>query len=150
MDIRQNRHRPWLVVASAVVPLGVAALLSLVRDQVSTAAGVLVLVLLVVAAASTGDRMSGLVAALSAGVFFDLFLTQPYGTLAVTNPDDVEALVLLLAVGVAVTELALWGRRQQAGSSRRLGYLDGVLSAAEKVAARTPIPVTWSPSSPPS
>ena len=49
------------------------------------------------------------------GVFFDLFLTQPYGTLAVTNPDDVEALVLLLAVGVAVTELALWGRRQQAG-----------------------------------
>ena len=47
-------------------PLGVAALLSLVRDQVSTAAGVLVLVLLVVAAASTGDRMSGLVAALSA------------------------------------------------------------------------------------
>ena len=136
MDIRQSRHRPWLVVASAVVPLGVAALLSLVRDQVSTAAGVLVLVLLVVAAASTGDRLSGLVAALSAGVFFDLFLTQPYGTLAVTNPDDVEALVLLLAVGVAVTELALWGRRQQAGSSRRLGYLDGVLSAAEKVAAR--------------
>ena len=136
MNIRQSRHRPWLVVASAVVPLGVAALLSLVRDQVSTAAGVLVLVLVVVAAASTGDRLSGLVAALSAGVFFDLFLTQPYGTLAVTNPDDVEALVLLLAVGVAVTELALWGRRQQAGSSRRLGYLDGVLSAAEKVAAR--------------
>ena len=64
MDIRQSRHRPWLVLASAVVPLGVAALLSLVRDQVSTAAGALVLVLLVVAAASTGDRMSGLVAAI--------------------------------------------------------------------------------------
>ena len=26
-------------------------------------------------------------------------------------PDDVEALVLLLAVVLAVTELALWGRR---------------------------------------
>jgi GAF domain-containing protein len=58
----------------------------------------------------------------------------------VTNPDDIGALVLLLAVGAAVTELALWGRRQQAGSSRRLGYLDGVLSAAEKVAARDPDP----------
>lgn len=135
-----SRYRPWLVVASALVPFGVAALLSLVRDQMSTAAGVLVLVLLVVAAASTGDRLSGLVTALSGGVFFDLFLTQPYGVLAVTDPDDVEALVLLLAVGVAVTELALWGRRQQAGASRRLGYLDGVLSAAEKVAARDPEP----------
>jgi GAF domain-containing protein len=68
------------------------------------------------------------------------FLTRPYGTLAVDNPDDVEALVLLLAVGVAVTELALWGRRQQAGWSRMLGYLDGVLSTAEKVAARDPDP----------
>ena len=71
-------------------------------------------------------------------MFFDLFLTEPYGTLAVSNPDDVEALVLLLAVGLAVTELALWGRRQQAGASRRLGYLDGVLSTAEKIAAHDP------------
>jgi K+-sensing histidine kinase KdpD len=94
----------------------------------------------VVAASSTGVRLAGFLAALSSGVFFDLFLTQPYGTLAVSNPDDVEALVLLLAVGLAVTELALWGRRQQAGASRRLGYLDGVLSTAEKIAAQDPDP----------
>jgi hypothetical protein len=140
MRIASGRQRLWLLGAGAVVPLLVAVLLSLVRDQVSAAASVLILVLVVVAAASTGDRRSALVAALSSGVFFDLFLTQPYGTLAVTNADDVEALVLLMAVGVAVTELALWGRRQQAGASRRLGYLDGVLSAAEKVAAREPDP----------
>jgi hypothetical protein len=41
----------------------------------------------------------------------DRFLTHPYRRLAVSNPDDVEALVLLLAVVLAVTELALWGRR---------------------------------------
>jgi len=140
VDIAQRRYRPWLLFASVVVPLAVAALLSLVRDQVSTAAGVLVLVLVVVAASSTGVRLAGFLAALSSGVFFDLFLTQPYGTLAVSNPDDVEALVLLLAVGLAVTELALWGRRQQAGASRRLGYLDGVLSTAEKIAAQDPDP----------
>jgi K+-sensing histidine kinase KdpD len=134
MDISAPRYRPWLLVASIAAPLVVAALLSLFRDQVSAAASVLVLVLVVVAASSTGVRAAGFLAALSAGVFFDLFLTQPYGTLAVSNPDDVEALVLLMAVGLAVTELALWGRRQQAGASRRLGYLDGVLSAAEQVA----------------
>ena len=136
VDIAQRRYRPWLLVGSVIVPLAVAAVLSLVRDQVSTAAGVLVLVLVVVAASSTGVRLAGFLAALSSGVFFDLFLTQPYGTLAVSNPDDVEALVLLLAVGLAVTDLALWGRRQQAGASRRLGYLDGVLSTAEKIAAQ--------------
>lgn len=140
MSPGRSRDRGWLLAASAAVPLVVAALLSLVRDSVSAAAAVLVLVLVVVAASSTGVRAAGLVAALSSGVFFDLFLTRPYGTLAVDNPDDVEALVLLLAVGVAVTELALWGRRQQAGSSRMLGYLDGVLSTAEKVAARDPDP----------
>ena len=136
MDISARRYRGWLLVASVVAPLTAAGLLTLVRDDVSTASAVLVLVLVVVAASSTGVRAAGFLAALSAGVFFDLFLTQPYGTLAVSNPDDVEALVLLLAVGLAVTELALWGRRQQAGSSRRRGYLDGVLSAAEQVASR--------------
>jgi len=140
VDIAQRRYRPWLLVASVVVPLAVAAVLSLVREQVSTAAGVLVLVLVVVAASSTGVRLAGFLAALSSGVCFDLFLIEPYGTLAVSNPDDVAALVLLLAVGLAVTELALWGRRQQAGASRRLGYLDGVLSTAEKIAAQDPDP----------
>jgi Domain of unknown function (DUF4118) len=140
MDIGQPRYRGWLLLVSAVVPFVVAAALSLVRDDLSTAASVLVLVLVVVAASSTGVRLAGFLAALSSGIFFDVFLIQPYGTLAVSNPDDVEALVLLLAVGFAVNELALWGRRQQAGASRRLGYLDGVLSAAEKVAARDPDP----------
>jgi hypothetical protein len=63
----------------------------------------------------------------------------------VSNPDDVEALVLLLAVGLAVTELALWGRRQQAGSSRPRGYLDGVLSTAEEVAGPDADPRDSSP-----
>ena len=38
-----------------------------------------------------------------------------------------------MVIGVAVTELALWGRRQQAHAARRSGYLDGVLSAAATV-----------------
>lgn len=140
MDSLLVRHRPWLLVACALIPLAVAALLALVRDNITTATAVLVLVLVVVAASSTGDRMAGLIAAVSSGLCFDVFLTQPYGTFAITSPDDVETLVLLVVVGVGVTELALWGRRQQAGASRSLGYLDGVLSAAETVASRDPEP----------
>lgn len=40
-----------------------------------------------------------------------------------------------MLVGVAVTEIALWGRRQQARASREQGYLDGVLSTAATVGA---------------
>ena len=50
MDIGQSRYRPWLPITSAPVPLAVAALLSQVRDQVSTAASVIFLVLVVLVA----------------------------------------------------------------------------------------------------
>jgi hypothetical protein len=46
----------------------------------------------------------------------------------------VETAVLLLIVSIAVTEIALWGRRQQDRASRRHGYLDGVVSAARMAA----------------
>ena len=40
-----------------------------------------------------------------------------------------------MLVGVAVTEICLWGRRQQPKASRESGYLSGVLSAAEQIGA---------------
>ena len=135
-----TRHRTELVAAAALVPLLVAGLLATIRSDISTATGVLVMVLVVVAASSTGYRLAGFVAAVSSGVWFDFFLIQPYGNFAVTDPNDLETVVLLLLVGGAVTELALWGLRQQAQSSRRSGYLDGVLRTAESVAERQPVP----------
>jgi K+-sensing histidine kinase KdpD len=128
---------PWRTAARAgavVLPVVTCALLATVRDQVTAATGVLVLVLWVVGAAATGDRVAGLSAAVAAGASFDFFLTRPYLSLSVAKSDDVEATVLLVLISVAVTEVALWGRRQQAGASRRSGYLDGVLGAARAVA----------------
>src|SRR5450756_94318 len=43
--------------------------------------------------------------------------------------------VLLLLIGVAVTELAVWGRRQHVAAGRRAGYLGGIYATAEAVAA---------------
>ena len=86
---------------------------------------------LIVGAASTGIRAAGLVAALSSGVWFDFFLTEPYQRLAIDDRDDIEATILLVLIGAAVTEVALWGHRAQARANRRAGYLDGVLATAE-------------------
>ncbi len=126
---------PALLAIAVLAPLAVCGLLVPLRGVVVTTNAALVLVLVVVAVASTGQRLAGVVAALSSAVWFDLLLTVPYGQFAITNPDDVETAVLLTVAGLAVTEIALWGRRQQSRSSSREGYLAGVVAAARIVAS---------------
>jgi K+-sensing histidine kinase KdpD len=119
--------------AALALPLLTCALLALVRDDVTAASSVLVLVLWVVAAAASGDRIAGILAAVSGAVWFDFFLTEPYQRFTINAADDVEATILLVLIGLAVSEIALWGRRQRLAAERRSGYLDGVLTAAESV-----------------
>lgn len=135
-----ERHRSALIAGAAIAPLLCSAGLAAFRDSITTATAALVLVLVVVAAATTGDRLAGIVAALSAGAWFDVFLTEPYLTFAINDPNDIEVTVLLVMVGLAVSEIALWGRRQQARASRRSGYLDGVLGTSKIIAVRETSP----------
>ena len=118
-------------VAAAVV---VAAIASLLRELLTSTGAALVLVLVVVAVSVAGDRAAGVLAALSAALSFDFFLTVPYYQFAIFAREDLETAILLLAIGVAVTEISLWGRRQQSQSGRREGYLAGVAHAARMAA----------------
>jgi K+-sensing histidine kinase KdpD len=126
--------RPVVRSAALVAPFLAAALLATVRDSVTAATSVLVLVVCVVGAAATGDRLAGILAAISAGAWFDFFLTEPYLRFTIADADDIEATVLLVVISIAVTEIALWGNRQQQQAARRSGYLDGVVGAARVVA----------------
>ena len=58
----------------------------------------------------------------------DFFFTAPFLPMAIGGRDDVELVVAFLLVGAAITELALWGRRQSAVALRRAAYLDDALS----------------------
>ncbi len=124
-----------MIGGSAVVPPLACWLLSLARDSVANTTAALGLMVLVVLAAATGIRLAGIAAALSATAGFDFFLTEPFHTFTITDSDDLETAVLLLLVGAAVSEIAIWGRRQQAQASREQGYLDGLLGTAGAVAA---------------
>jgi K+-sensing histidine kinase KdpD len=128
------RWRPLVRIVAVVLPFLTGAVLALLRDQLTAASSVLVLVVWVVAAAATGDRVAGVLAAVSGALWFDFFLTQPYLTFTINRSDDVETTVLLVVISLAVTETALWGHRQQAEAARRSGYLEGVLGAARDVA----------------
>lgn len=121
-------------MVGALLPLVVCLLLSLIRDTMANTNAALVLVLVVVAAASLGSRATGWAAALVSAAGFDVLLTQPYGRPTIHSAADVQTTVLLLVIGVAVTELASWGRRHQARAGQQQGYLEGILDSAGTLA----------------
>jgi K+-sensing histidine kinase KdpD len=128
--------RDRLAVAAGLVgPLALTAVLVPFRTSFANTDAALVLVLVVVAIAAAGNRLAGLLAAVSAAVWFDFFLTRPYERFSVARGTDIATTLLLLGIGIAVTEIAVWGRRQHAAASRRAGYLQGINAAAAAVAA---------------
>lgn len=132
-DIRTG-HRGAQRAVAVILPFVVAGGLAAAGDSLTTATSVLALVLVVVAVGAAGDRVAGLLASLGSGLWFDYFLTEPTGQLAIKDPDDLEVAVLLVVVGLAVTEIAHWGLRQQASAAHRAGFLDGVLESADAAA----------------
>jgi Domain of unknown function (DUF4118) len=122
-------------LAGLAAPLALTAVLIPFRAGLPNTDAALALVLLIVAVAATGRRAAGIAAAASAAVWFDFFLTLPYERLTITRRVNIETTILILAVGIAVTEIAVRGRRQQAAAARRAGYLDGISAAARAVAA---------------
>ena len=99
----------WIAIGGAA-PIAVAAALVSLRDHMLNANVALVLVLVVVLAAVGGGRSAGAAAAVSAALSFNFFHTVPYLTLEIDSADDVETTLLLLAVGLAVGQLATFRR----------------------------------------
>ena len=125
------------VLAGLAAPLALTAVLIPFRGSLPNTDAALALVLVVVAVAAAGHRLAGVLAAVSAAAWFDFFLTVPYERFTITRRADIETTVLILAVGIAVTEIAVRGRRQHAAAARRAGYLDGINAAARAVATGT-------------
>lgn len=85
-----------------ILPILVASLLVLVRGSLSPADLVLIMVLVVVGVAASGDRLAAILAAATAAASFDFFLTKPYGSLRVSSAQDIETTIILLVIGLAV------------------------------------------------
>lgn len=122
---------PVALVAGLVAPFLVALALAPFRTDLSSTNAALILV---VAVASMGTRAAGALAALSAAAWFDFFLTEPYQRFAITDRDDVETAILLLIVGLIVSQLAVRARRLQAvvvTDTAHLSSLQGTARLAE-------------------
>ena len=129
-----SRRDTVAVLAGLAAPLALAVLLVPFRGSFHNTDAALALILVVVAVAANGYRPAGILAAISAAAWFDFFLTRPYEHFTIARRADLETTILLLVIGVAVTEIAVWGRRQHEVASRRAGYLEGINAAAEAAA----------------
>ncbi|WP_375430698.1 DUF4118 domain-containing protein [uncultured Friedmanniella sp.] len=117
------RHSLGVWVGAAVAGPLVAGLLTPFRGSLDPVHVALVLVLVVAAVSALGRRPAGVLAAVTTGLGFDFFWTQPYGSLAVGNASDIATVLLLVAVGTAIEQLSWWAQRQHAEADRRLSYL---------------------------
>jgi K+-sensing histidine kinase KdpD len=126
------------LVAAIVLPLGVAAVLVPFRSRFTNTASALILVAVIVAVAALGNRISGFVATLSATLWFDFFLTRPYGKLAITHRQDIETAVSLFVVGIIVTELAARSRHHYETAAEEADFVGLIHDVSELATSGAP------------
>jgi K+-sensing histidine kinase KdpD len=90
-------------VGAFVASLLIGLLVEPFRGTIGLENVVILYLLVVVAAAAIGGRAAGIVAALSAALAYDYFLTTPYHTLAIDTLAQVITVALLVATGMVVS-----------------------------------------------
>lgn len=107
-------HRAgFAVLAALILPLCLAAGFVPFRGSFTNVGAALSLVALIEAIAILGNRFSGVVATISAAIWFDFFLTPPYERLTISRRPDLETTISILVIGVIVTEVAARSRRHR-------------------------------------
>jgi K+-sensing histidine kinase KdpD len=92
----------WAVGAFAASLL-IGLLVEPFRETIGLENVVILYLLVVVAAAAIGGRAAGMVAAISAALAYDYFLTTPYHTLVIDKLAQVITVALLFATGMVVS-----------------------------------------------
>jgi Domain of unknown function (DUF4118) len=136
-----TRSQPARVTA-AILPIALACLLVTVRGVLDRSDLALLMVLGIVAVATSGDRIAAAIGATIAAASFDFFLTRPYGSLRVDSAPDIETTLILLLIGLAVGQISIVGRERRRDARRaqeELGRLEHVAARLATDAGVTPL-----------
>jgi hypothetical protein len=120
-------------------PIVVALVLVPFREDIDNANLALLLVLVVVLAAIVGDRAAAVLAAITGTMALDFFLTRPYASMRIESADDVETIIIFLAVGLLVGEVAARGRRFRRERERAADAIAHVHRVAARIAEGGPL-----------
>ena len=104
MDLDRTSRALLGVAIGGLGSLFVAGCLVGIRGEISNVNVALILVLIVLAAATFGGRSAGATSGLMAAFSFDFFHTRPYGLLKIDRMNDLVTTLLLLVVGLVVGE----------------------------------------------
>jgi hypothetical protein len=125
--------------AAIAAPLAAAAILLPWRSSWSNTNVALLLVVMIVAVSAIGNRVAGALAAVGAAVWFDFFFTVPYERFTISRSADLTTFILLLVVGVAVSQLAARARHLRVVTITDENYLSQIHeTAALAQSARSP------------
>ena len=126
---RQDSESLWIAIGPLVaMALGVVLIPFRTLTSASNLAfGFLVLTIVV---AEVGGRAAGLATAVLSALSLNFFLTEPYLTLTINQPDDIVAFVALAVSGLIA---AAFGRRR-ARSSEMLGRARDDIEALDRLA----------------
>lgn len=118
-----------LAVAGALVPF---------RDTLGGTNVALILVVVIVAAASIGGRLAGAVTAVMASLAFNFLYAPPYLTLRIHSSKDVITTALLVIVGLSVGEIVRYARRKSSLAGQRRLDIGGLHALSEMVRLNAP------------
>jgi len=131
-----TNYRRWLtrdrvaIAAALAAPIAVAAILLPFRSSWSNTNVAMILVAVVVAVAVTGNRVAGALAAVWAAICFDFFFTVPYDRFTIRDSADVTTFVLLLVIGLVVSQVAARARKLEVIAITDAGYLTRIHDTA--------------------
>lgn len=133
------RRRAIAYALSVLGPLALTAALRPLRADVNLSTVLLLLLSLVVAVAGTGGIGPAVVAAVVGTLLVNWFFTPPYGTITISDPENLLSLVVLGATGITVAALlerALRRRVEAEAARAEAAALAQVLRQGEAEADR--------------
>ena len=129
---RRRRIAGWLV-AGLGLPLLTLITVAL-RSHFLLTGDLMAFMLLVVAAAAIGGLGPGIAAAVGSGFLVNWYLTKPYYTLTIAEPENTAALVAFLTVSVVVSVLVARAERRAADATRATGEAEALARVAAGLA----------------
>lgn len=135
--VREDDEQPSTMAYAigGLLPIVVAAAMVGVRGEIDATNVALVLVLLVVVTAAFGGRGPAALSAVIAALSYEFFFTRPFESLRIDRADDIETTLILLAIGLAVGQLAVHARHTRREVTRGRDELASMRRMAERVAA---------------
>ncbi|MCU1400297.1 MAG: sensor histidine kinase [Acidimicrobiales bacterium] len=139
--ITTRAHR-LAIFGGPIVALAVGAATSSIRDQLG-ATNVGIALAIVVAAAALVSRGAALTTAVTAALTFNFFHAKPYHSLRISESRDVAIVALLAVLGLVISDITSWRRRQDAIAHRQDRAAEAPNTIGALMAGVHPVGVVW-------